>query len=82
MKFNKRELKLIDDIRSCEAYISGNNELEMNLRNYAWYANEYNGSESVPIDYIDYPLITEDEIEDNDVDVYAVFDYCHVAYCG
>lgn len=44
--------------------------------------HEYNGSESEPIDYIDYPLITEDEIEDNDVDVYAVFDYCYVAYCG
>lgn len=82
MKFNKRELELIEDIQSAESYIEGDNELEMDWHNGGWYAHEYNGDESSPLyDYSTNPLITEEEIEKDNVDVYAVFDYCHVAYC-
>ena len=46
------------------------------------YAHEYNGDESRPLDsYSIEPLITEDEIEEENVNEYAVFDYCNVYYC-
>lgn len=81
--FNKRELKLIKDIRDAESWIDRNNELEMDCWDGDWYAYEYDGDSSRPIDgYIDNPLIKENEIEAENVDVYAVFDHCKVAYCG
>lgn len=79
--FNERELKLIEDIRDAESWISGDNELEMDCWDGDWYAYEYDGDCSRPIDgYIGDPLITLNEAEN--VDVYAVFDYCKIAYCG
>ena len=83
VKFNKREIQLIEDILSAESYVSGNNDLEMDFYNGGWYAHEYNGDESRPLDsYSTNPLITENEIEEEDVNEYAVFDYCNVYYCG
>lgn len=83
VKFNKREIQLIEDIQSAESYVSGDNDLEMDFYNGGWYAHEYNGDESRPLDsYSTNPLITENEIEEEDVNEYAVFDYCNVYYCG
>lgn len=81
-EFNNRELKLINDIEDAERYISGDNDLEMNLHDGGWYAHEYNGNESIPLKNFDKPLITEDEINEEDVDVHKVFNYCDVFYCG
>lgn len=82
-RFNKRERKLIEDIKSAEQYVSENCELEMDFWNDGWYAYEYNGDESKSMDdFSTEPLITESEIQEENVDVYAVFDYCHVACCG
>lgn len=82
-RFNDKELELIDYIESAESYVSGDNELEMDFYNGGWYAHEYNGGESRPLyDYSTDPLITEKEIESANVDIYAVFNHCHVAYCG
>ena len=82
VKFNKREIQLIEDIQSAESYVSGDNDLEMDFHNGGWYAHEYNGDESRPLDsYSIEPLITEDEIEEENVNEYAVFDYCNVYYC-
>lgn len=81
--FNNKELELVEYIESAESYVSENNELEMDFYNGGWYAHEYNGDESRPLyDYSTKLLITEEEIEKENVDVYAVFNYCHVAYCG
>lgn len=81
--FNNKELELVEYIESAESYVSENNKLEMDFYNGGWYAHEYNGDESRPLyDYSTEPLITEKEIEKENVDVYAVFNYCHVAYCG
>lgn len=82
-KFNKRELELIEQIRSAESYVEDDNEFEIDRFNDGWYACEDDGNEIRLIeDYSIDPLITYEEIEDNDVNVYAVFDYCHIAYCG
>lgn len=81
--FNSRELALIEDIRNAEQYIYKNNELEIDLYGDGWYACEYNGDESrILQDYSNEPLITESEIEKESVDMYKVFNYCGVAYCG
>ena len=81
--FNKRELELIDDIKSAESYISGNNDLEMDYYNDGWYAHEYNGDQSIPLyDYSTKPLITDGEIDKYNVNIYKVLDYCNVYYCG
>lgn len=81
--FNSRELALIEDIRNAEQYIYKNNELEIDLYGDGWYACEYNGDESRILQcFSNEPLITEDEIENENVDVYKVFNYCGVAYCG
>ena len=81
--FNRRELDLIKDIRNAKQYVFGNNELEMDLWDDGWYACEYNGDESrILQNYSNEPLITESEIEKEIVDVYKVFNYCGVAYCG
>ena len=83
VKFNKREIQLIEDIQSAESCVSGDNNLEMDFYNGGWYAHEYNGDESRPLDsYSTDPLITENEIEEENVNEYAVFDYCDVYYCG
>ena len=82
-KFNKRERKLIEDIESAEQCVSENCELEMDFWNDGWYAYEYNGDESKIMDDLSTePLITEEEIQRENVDIYAVFNYCRVAYCG
>lgn len=81
-EFNNRELKLINDIEDAERYISGDNDLEMNLHDGGWYAHEYNGNESILLKNFDKPLITEDEIDEEDIDVYQVFNHCNVFYCG
>ena len=82
VKFNKREIQLIEDIQSAESYVSGDNDLEMDFYNGGWYAHEYNGYESRPLDsYSTDPLITENEIEEENVNECAVFDYCNVYYC-
>ena len=82
VKFNKREIQLIEDIQSAESYVSVDNDLEMDFYNGGWYAHEYNGYESRPLDsYSTDPLITENEIEEENVNEYAVFDYCNVYYC-
>ncbi len=82
VKFNKREIQLIEDIQSAESYVFGDNDLEMDYYNGGWYVHEYNGDESRPLDsYSSDPLITEKEIEEENVNEYAVFDYCNVYYC-
>ena len=81
--FNKRELELIDDIQSAESYVSRDNDLEMDFYDGGWYACEYNGDESKIMDnYSNEPLITEEEIEKYNVNIYKVLDYCNVYYCG
>ena len=81
--FNKRELELIEDIQAAESYVSGDNDLEMDSYNDGWYACEYNGDESRPLDeFSTEPLITEEEIKEENVDIYKVLDYCNIYYCG
>lgn len=78
--FNEREKKLIEQIENAEVFVSSSNELEIDLIDGAWYACEYDGSQSIPM--IENPLITEEEIERENVNIYDVFDYCYVAWCG
>jgi len=81
--FNKRELELIENIQAAESYVSGDNDLEMDFYNDGWYACEYNGDESRIMDsYSNEPLITNEEIEKYNVNIYKVLDYCNVYYCG
>lgn len=82
-EFNKRELELIEDIQAAESYVTGDNDLEIDSYNDGWYACEYNGDESrVMDDYSNNPLITDEEIEKYNVNIYKVLDYCNVYYCG
>lgn len=81
--FNKKELELIENIQAAESYVSGDNDLEIDSYNDGWYACEYNGDESRIMDsYSSEPLITEEEIEKHNVNIYKVLDYCNVYYCG
>ncbi len=81
--FNKRELELIENIQAAESYVSGDNDLEIDSYNDGWYACEYNGDESRIMDsYSNEPLITNEEIEKYNVNIYKVLDYCNVYYCG
>lgn len=79
-KFNEREQKLIEQIENADVLVASSNELEIDLINGAWFPCEYNGNQSIPM--IEKPLITEEEIEECNVDIYEVFNYCHVAWCG
>lgn len=81
--FNETELELIENIQSAESYVSGDNDLEIDFYNDGWYAYEYNGDQSVPLyDYSTEPLVTDEEIEKCNVNIYKVLDYCNVYYCG
>lgn len=81
--FSRRELELIEDIQSAESYVSGDNDLEVNYHDGAWWAYEYNGDESRIINnYSNEPLIVDKEIEKYNVDIYGVFNHCNVYYCG
>ena len=85
---NERERQLLQDIRDSYCWIAGDNDLEMEYLVSpetlidGWYAWEYNGNEAFPIQALDKPLITTDEIEKYDVDVYKVFDAAGCYYCG
>lgn len=85
---NEREKQLLSDIKDAYGWIEGDNGLEMTHWNLSedcvggWYVWEYNGSESRPVDWFEEPLITDDEIEKHDVDVYKVLDVVGCAYCG
>ena len=82
-QWTDREKQLIDDIENAKGYVEGDNELEIDFYDDAWYAHYYNGNASYPLeDYSNEPLITQAEIDAEDVDIYSVFNYCNVAYCG
>lgn len=79
-EFNGRENELISAIFAAKSYIEDDKkELEMHYYNGDWYALEFNGDESrLLYDYSPDPLITEEEIKKENVDVYAVFEFCQV----
>lgn len=82
--FTEREKKLIEDIESAIAfYISTDEELEMDLIDGGWYPCCYkNGQSNVLTAYVNAPLITEEEVKKENVDIKKAFDYCDVFYCG
>ena len=82
--YSEREKKLIEDIESAIAfYISSDEELEMDLIDGGWYPCCYkNGQSNVLTAYKNDPLITEDEAEEQNVDLEKVFNHCNVYHCG
>lgn len=82
--YSEREKKLIEDIESAIAfYISSDEELEMDLIDGGWYPCCYkNGHSTVLVAYKNDPLITEDEAEEQNVDLEKVFNHCNVYHCG
>lgn len=41
-----------------------------------------NGQSNVLTAYVNAPLITEEEVKKENVDIKKAFDYCDVFYCG
>ena len=82
--YSERKKKLIEDIESAIAfYISSDEELEMDLIDGGWYPCCYkNGQSNVLVAYKNNPLITEDEAEEQNVDLEKVFNHCNIYHCG
>ena len=93
---NKREKRLVSDMREAMTYIPGDYDLEMYHFNdcddcdelvpelCGWYAWMYTGKEEVPInhDYQTRPLITDWEVVKYHVDLQKCFDAVNAFVCG
>ena len=88
ISFNEREKEFIEDMRDAVYNVPhflemqhfdtwGDND-ELNPEYCGWYVCDYNGAESYP--YYEEPLITDEEVERYNVDLYKCFNVvdCYV----
>lgn len=88
----QRKQQLIKAIEDADTYISSSDELEIDYldfidknskRKVGWFACRYDGHNSeILMEFSDQPLITEEEVLEFGIDVRAICDELHIAYCG
>ena len=89
-RFKKREKEFVEAMRDAESWLPYGNDLEMDWfpdeddpNRDGWYAMRYNGYESVLLEeFSQDPLITDDEIEKYNVDVWRCFKAVGCYVCG
>lgn len=82
--FNDNENEFIATLENAKRYVKG--ELELDCVDGEWYAMDYreNFESAFPIEVEPYnkPLITEEEAENNCIDIEKCCDECCIAYVG
>lgn len=87
----RRIQKLLSDMEDVQVYLSGDEELEMDyttveidgIARTGWFACRYNHScSTVLLEYSDQPIITDEEIEEYNIDIRQIFNDHSIAYCG
>ena len=88
MKFNEKEMELIEKIREAEQYVVGEIEIDYDYDADipGWYALDYRkdleAAVSINNKAYDTPIITEEDAERDKVDVGKVCSYLDVWYVG
>lgn len=82
--FNDNEKKFIAMLEKAKAYVNG--ELELNCNDGEWYAMDYreNWECAVPIEVKPYdkPLITDENAEENNINIVKCCEACGIYYVG
>ena len=80
---NTQEQKMAERLYGIMAEIPGDDDLEMQCINGAWYAFKYNGAEAAPVNdrYRDNAVITVTQAAEDGIDMIKVFDHVECYYC-
>lgn len=94
-RFKKREKEFVEAMNDAKSWLPFGTELEMDYysdwddddniipERCGWYAYYYNGSEASPLEsFSQDPLITDDEIEKYNVDIWRCFKAVDCYVCG
>lgn len=89
-RFKKREKEFVEAMNDAKSWLPYGNDLEMDWlqdeddpSRDGWYAMRYNGSEAVLLEeFSQDPLITDDEIEKYNVDIWKCFNEVDCFVCG
>ena len=82
--FNENEIKFIAMIERAMSYVKG--ELELDCEDGKWYARDYREDWEcallIEAEPYDKPLITDEEAEEKNIDIFKCCDYCDIYYVG
>ena len=83
-KFNKAEQDLIKQIEDAKRYCKGELELNHIPEDGGWIAMDYRieCQASFHLEKYDKPLISDDDVKRNKINVVRCCDYCNVYYVG